>query len=45
MQLGTAFTRELHDQALQCGWDGFGENGEFHTLAQVWETDSVVALG
>lgn len=30
---------------LQAGWDGFGEDGEFHTLAQVWAVDAQRALG
>ena len=25
--------------------DAFGENGEFHTLARVWEVDRARALG
>ncbi len=32
---GELFTRELH-QRISGHIDGFGENGEFHTLAKVW---------
>ena len=35
--VGQAFDRALVERALSAGWDPFGENGEFHTLARVWE--------
>lgn len=39
------FDRELYKTALQANVDGFGEKGEFHSLAKVWEVESHVALG
>lgn len=35
--VGERFNRELWERARKAGKDGFGENGEFHTLARVWE--------
>lgn len=37
VEVGEMFTRELWQRARDAGRDGFGENGEFHTLAKVWE--------
>lgn len=37
VSLGERFGRALWERALAAGVDGFGENGEFHTLAQAWE--------
>jgi diphthamide synthase (EF-2-diphthine--ammonia ligase) len=34
--IGMKFTRVLMEQISSIGWDAFGENGEFHTEAQVW---------
>ena len=42
---GDVFGRELYELALANGVDAFGEEGEFHTLAQVWEVDRRQALG
>ena len=42
---GDVFGRELYKLALEHGVDAFGEEGEFHTLAQVWEVDRRQALG
>jgi diphthamide synthase (EF-2-diphthine--ammonia ligase)/ABC-type Fe3+-hydroxamate transport system substrate-binding protein len=46
VQIGTIFTRELYFKLLHgSAIDGFGEKGEFHSLAKVWETDRLTALG
>jgi diphthamide synthase (EF-2-diphthine--ammonia ligase)/ABC-type Fe3+-hydroxamate transport system substrate-binding protein len=37
------FRQRIADQSP--GVDLFGENGEFHTLAQVWKVDRSIALG
>ena len=37
------FRRQLSEQAP--GVDIFGENGEFHTVAEVWKVDRNIALG
>lgn len=37
VSVGERFGRVLWQRALAAGVDGFGENGEFHTLAQAWE--------
>jgi ABC-type Fe3+-hydroxamate transport system substrate-binding protein/diphthamide synthase (EF-2-diphthine--ammonia ligase) len=42
----TMFTREFYDKLVDGGSiDGFGECGEFHSLAMVWEVPPKVALG
>lgn len=41
VEVGERFTRELWKRARAAGKDGFGENGEFHTLAKVWEGPDV----
>lgn len=43
--LGARFDRMLVEAARAAGWDGFGENGEFHTLAEVWRVPQERALG
>ncbi len=43
--VGQPFDRRLVDAAKRAGWDAFGENGEFHTLAQVWQVPPERALG
>lgn len=46
VETGTVFTREFYSSLQQGGTiDSFGENGEFHSLAMVWETDRMTALG
>ena len=42
---GDVFGRELYDRALKNGVDAFGEEGEFHSLAKVWDVDRRQALG
>ena len=37
------FRRRLSEQAPAV--DIFGENGEFHTVAEVWKVDQKIALG
>jgi diphthamide synthase (EF-2-diphthine--ammonia ligase) len=37
VEVGEPYTREVWKRVRQAGKDGFGENGEFHTLAKVWE--------
>ena len=42
----TTFNRNFFCKLVADGSiDGFGENGEFHSLAKVWEVDKSVALG
>lgn len=41
---GEMFGRDLYNRSLKNGVDGFGEEGEFHSLAQVWEVDRKRAL-
>ena len=43
--VGATFSPELAAAVAAAGYDAFGENGEFHTLAQVWEVSRVRALG
>ena len=48
IQAGERFTREFHEKIMASTTqkiDGFGENGEFHTLAQVWQVSRQCALG
>jgi iron complex transport system substrate-binding protein len=45
VQIGRPFDRRLVEAAKRAGWDSFGENGEFHTLAQVWRVPADRALG
>lgn len=45
MEVGRAFDRGAYSLSRSAGWDGFGENGEFHSLAKVWEVPRTVALG
>jgi|MDSW01.1.fsa_nt_gb diphthamide synthase (EF-2-diphthine--ammonia ligase) len=43
--VGAAYGPELAEAVTAAGADAFGENGEFHTLAAVWETSRERALG
>uniref|UniRef100_A0A0G4IFE2 Diphthine--ammonia ligase n=1 Tax=Chromera velia CCMP2878 TaxID=1169474 RepID=A0A0G4IFE2_9ALVE len=43
-QVGTVYGPALFAALNEAGVDGFGENGEFHTLAQVWEVPRERAL-
>ncbi|HEU5074015.1 MAG TPA: DUF5522 domain-containing protein [Polyangiaceae bacterium] len=43
--VGRRFDAELVRVLRASGWDAFGEEGEFHTLAQVWLTPPARALG
>ena len=45
LNVGTVYCRQFFDEIQKEGVDGFGENGEFHTIAQVWDTDRNIALG
>jgi len=45
VKLGTQYTREFYHETLAFKLDGFGENGEFHSLAKVWEVPRATALG
>jgi ABC-type Fe3+-hydroxamate transport system substrate-binding protein/diphthamide synthase (EF-2-diphthine--ammonia ligase) len=45
VKVGTAFTRQFYQEAVESNIDGFGENGEFHSLAKVWEVPRHIALG
>ncbi len=43
--VGTPFDRRFYEQTKPQGLDGFGEQGEFHSIAQVWEVSKEKALG
>lgn len=43
--VGAAYIPEMAEAVARVGLDAFGENGEFHTLAQVWEVPRKRALG
>jgi diphthamide synthase (EF-2-diphthine--ammonia ligase) len=43
--LGTPFNRKLYERLVDSDIDGFGECGEFHSLAMVWEVPRCTALG
>jgi len=45
VKVGTMFTRELYNKVKQFDIDGFGEAGEFHSLAMVFKVPRAVALG
>ena len=45
VEVGRRFDAELVQVLRSAGWDAFGEDGEFHTLAQVWLTSPERALG
>lgn len=45
VEVGRLFDGQLVEAVRRAGWDAFGENGEFHTLAQVWLTTRERALG
>ena len=42
---GITPTRRTHARLEAAGLDGFGENGELHTLACVWDAPPAQALG
>eukprot|EP00928_Gymnodinium_smaydae_P028031 TRINITY_DN21493_c0_g1_i1.p1 TRINITY_DN21493_c0_g1~~TRINITY_DN21493_c0_g1_i1.p1 ORF type:complete len:689 (-),score=78.22 TRINITY_DN21493_c0_g1_i1:133-2199(-) len=42
---GDVFGRDVYQRAVSNGVDGFGERGEFHSLAKVWEVERRRALG
>mmetsp|Transcript_7425 Transcript_7425/g.13655 ORF Transcript_7425/g.13655 Transcript_7425/m.13655 type:complete len:307 (+) Transcript_7425:3-923(+) len=42
---GTVFTRNFRNVVEALGMDGFGENGEFHSVAEVWAASRKEALG
>eukprot|EP01062_Namystynia_karyoxenos_P084259 TRINITY_DN9874_c2_g1_i1.p1 TRINITY_DN9874_c2_g1~~TRINITY_DN9874_c2_g1_i1.p1 ORF type:complete len:669 (+),score=200.27 TRINITY_DN9874_c2_g1_i1:58-2064(+) len=37
VKVGDMFGAQAARRAEEAGWDAFGENGEFHTLARVWD--------
>ncbi|KAL7495069.1 hypothetical protein ACHAWT_005571 [Skeletonema menzelii] len=43
--VGTTFSRTLWQDATKMGIDGFGEEGEFHSVAEVWTASKEQALG
>ena len=45
LKKGMRFNRDLRKKAEQLGMDGFGENGEFHSVAEVWTVSRERALG
>ena len=42
---GIEYTPAVFEACKAAGWDGFGENGEFHSCAQVWSVPCEQALG
>lgn len=42
---GQEFNQQLYERAIGEGHDGFGENGEFHTLVKVWSVSRERSLG
>lgn len=42
---GVVFTRDFMNKTIEMGLDGFGENGEFHSVAEVWNVSKDQALG
>jgi ABC-type Fe3+-hydroxamate transport system substrate-binding protein/diphthamide synthase (EF-2-diphthine--ammonia ligase) len=42
---GMRFTRELCGDVARSNMDGFGEEGEFHSIAEVWTVRRAQALG
>ena len=42
---GMLFTRLCYNNVVKLGYDGFGENGEFHSVAEVWSAPKEQALG
>jgi ATP-binding cassette subfamily B (MDR/TAP) protein 1 len=45
VQVGEKFDSHLHHRVEGLDMDGFGENGEFHSIAKVWTKSRSVALG
>jgi len=45
VKVGSTFNRQFYREMLSMNIDGFGECGEFHTRAQVWDIDAQLALG
>jgi hypothetical protein len=43
--VGDEYDERLCARLQAAGLDGFGENGELHTLARVWEAPPAQALG
>ena len=45
LSVGQNFDRCAMERCIRMAWDGFGENGEFHTLVKVWLVSKEKALG
>jgi len=45
VKVGDTFGRDYARKVEAAGLDSFGENGEFHTVAQVWKVSREQALG
>jgi len=45
VSVDTPFTRQLYNKASSLHLDGFGECGEFHSIAKVWQVSRAMALG
>eukprot|EP00571_Detonula_confervacea_P008212 CAMPEP_0172322392 /NCGR_PEP_ID=MMETSP1058-20130122/45748_1 /TAXON_ID=83371 /ORGANISM="Detonula confervacea, Strain CCMP 353" /LENGTH=672 /DNA_ID=CAMNT_0013038125 /DNA_START=44 /DNA_END=2062 /DNA_ORIENTATION=+ len=45
LKAGMPFTRKFWKHVEQLGMDGFGEAGEFHSIAEVWSVSREQALG
>jgi ATP-binding cassette subfamily B (MDR/TAP) protein 1 len=44
-KVGDVFDRAMMKRVMLASIDGFGENGEFHTLTEVWSTSRTKATG
>ncbi len=42
---GMLFTRELYGNVVRSNMDGFGKEGKFHSIAEVWTACRAQALG
>lgn len=45
VRVGDKFDKDFRQRLSDTDIDAFGENGEFHTIAQVWEVNRSTALG
>ena len=45
LKKGVTFDRQLMNDVASLGMDGFGEEGEFHSIAKVWAVSREQALG
>ena len=45
LKKGMTFDRQLMNDVASLGMDGFGEEGEFHSMVKVWAVSREQALG